>query len=84
MYVTKYYVGYRTGKRRLRLALMSRIGGNGRITICLSKSVDDIIDAKGLCTDKRPTCGVGPGCPTAVNYDSNSDLESIMELINQC
>ena len=24
------------------------------------------------------------GCPTAVNYDSNADLESIMELINQC
>lgn len=86
MYVAKYYVGYRsgTGKHSLKLALMARVGGGGRIALCLPRSVDDLHDPLGLCSDKRPTGGIGPGCPTFVNYTSVTELDNIMTLINQC
>lgn len=84
LYVTKHYVAYRTGKRELRLAIVPRIGGGGRIALCLPKTVDDLHDAKGLCVDKRPIGGVAAGCPTFVNYTSVVELEDIMVLIDQC
>lgn len=84
MYVTKHYVGYRTGKRKLRLAFIPRVGGGGRIALCLPKSVDDLHDPKSLCADKRPAGGIGPGCPTFVNFGAIGEIADIMELINQC
>lgn len=84
MYVTKHYVGYRTGKRKLRLAFIPRVGGGGRIALCLPKSVDDFHDPMSLCTDKRPTGGIGPGCATFVNFGAVSEIGDVMELINQC
>ncbi|MDD6769083.1 MAG: hypothetical protein PUD82_06825, partial [Coriobacteriaceae bacterium] len=83
-YITKYYVGYRTGGKKLRIAMMPRIGGGGRIALCLTKSVDDLVDPKGLCVDKRPTKGIGPGCPTFVNFANTSALDDIMALVDQC
>ena len=83
-YVMKYYVGYRTGRRKLRLALMERTSGKGRIALCLPKSIDDLDDPKDLCVDKRAAQGIGPGCPTLVNYTRDSELDDIMALIDQC
>lgn len=83
-YVMKYYVGYRTGGRKLRLALQEKTSGKGRVALCLPKNVDDLNDPKDLCVDKRATRGIGPGCPTLVNYTQDSELEDIMALINQC
>lgn len=83
MYITKYYVGFRTGKRKLHFALEARVGGGGKIRLALAKSVDDLIDAKGLCSDKRPF-GVGPGCPTSAFFTNTSQLDDVMALINQC
>lgn len=83
-YVMKYYVGYRTGGRKLRLALQERTSGKGRIALCLPKNVDDLSDPKDLCVDKRDAQGIGPGCPTLVNYTRDSELDEIMALINQC
>lgn len=80
----KYYVGYRTGGRKLRLALQEKTSGKGRVALCLPKNVDDLNDPKDLCVDKRATRGIGPGCPTLVNYTQDSELEDIMALINQC
>lgn len=84
MYVTKYYVGFRSGKRRLHLAMIARSGGGGRITLCLAKSIDDLEDPKGLCSDKQSAGGVGPGCPTVANFGRDSDINDIMALIDQC
>lgn len=83
-HATKYYVGFRSGSRKLRLALIERTGGKGRIALCLPKSVDDLYDPKGLCEDKRQATGIGPGCPTFVNYTRDSNLDDIMALIDQC
>lgn len=83
-YVTKHYVGYRTGGRKLRLALMERTSGKGRIALCLPKSIDDLDDPKDLCVDKRAAQGIGPGCPTLVNYTRDNALGDIIALIDQC
>ena len=80
----KYYVGFRSGSRKLHLALITRTGGKGRIALCLPKNVDDLYDPKGLCEDKRESAGIGPGCPTFVNYTRGSDIDDIMALIDQC
>lgn len=85
MYVAKYYVGFRTGKRSLHFAVIDRFsGGNGRLALCLTKSVDDLIDPKVLCSDKRSAGGIGPGCPTFANFANVSELDNVMALINQC
>lgn len=83
-YVTKHYVGYRTGGRKLRLALIGRVSGKGKISLCLPKSVDDLNDPKDLCVDKRAVRNIGPGCPTLASYTLDSDLDDIMALIGQC
>ncbi len=83
-YATKYYVGFRSGSRNLHLALITRTGGKGRIALCLPKNVDDLYDPKGLCEDKRQSGGIGPGCPTFVNYTRDSNLDDIMALVDQC
>lgn len=82
-YATKYYVGFRSGSRKLHLALIERTGGKGRIALCLPKSVDDLYDPKGLCEDKRQATGIGPSCPTYVNYAMDSNLDDIVALIDQ-
>lgn len=83
-YVMKYYVGYRTGGKKLRLALQGRTSGKGRIALCLPRSIDDLNDPKDLCVDKRAAQGIGPGCPTLLYYSHESDLDDIMALLNQC
>ena len=82
-YVMKYYVGYRTGGRRLRIAIQERIS-DGSLAIALTRTVDDLIDPEGRAQDKRDAQGFGPGCPTRVDVRSTKDVDAVLALINQC
>jgi len=82
-YVMKYYVGYRTGGRRLRIAIQERTS-DGSLAIALTKTVDDLVDPEGRAQDKRDAQGFGPGCPTRVDVRSTMDVEPVLSLINQC
>lgn len=52
----KYYVGYRTGGRKLRIAIQERTS-DGSLAIALTKSVDDLVDPEGRAQDKRDAQG---------------------------
>ena len=82
-YVMKYYVGYRTGGKKLRIAIQERTS-DGSLAIALTKSVDDLVDPEGRAQDKRDAQGFGPGCPTRVDLRNGADLEAVLDLINQC
>lgn len=82
-YVVKYYVGYRTGGKKLRVAIQERTS-SGSLVLSLSKSVDDLVDPKGLAQDKRDAGGTGPGCPTRVDLRKTEDVGYVMSLIEQC
>lgn len=82
-YVVKYYVGYRTGGKKLRVAIQERTS-SGSLVLSLSKNVDDLVDPKGLAQDKRDAGGTGPGCPTRVDLRKAEDLYDVMALIGQC
>ena len=79
----KYYVCYRTGGRRLRIAIQERIS-DGSLAIALTRTVDDLIDPEGRAQDKRDAQGFGPGCPTRVDVRSTKDVDAVLALINQC
>lgn len=48
-YVKKYYVGFRTGTRQLHIMLEGRSSNGGWSALGLSKTVDEIVDPRGLC-----------------------------------
>lgn len=83
-YVKKLYIGYRTGGRKLHVSIKGRTSKGGWLALGLSKSVDELDDLLGLCTDKRPQHGFGPGMPTYVLLRDEEDIPSIMALIDQC
>lgn len=82
-YAVKYYVGYRTGASRLRIAIQERVS-DGSLAIGLTKTVDDLVDPEGRALDKRGVKGFGPGCPTRLDVRSTSDVDAAMRLIDQC
>jgi uncharacterized protein with ParB-like and HNH nuclease domain/predicted transport protein len=82
-YVAKYYVGYRTGKRKLHIAIQER-PSTSSLAIGLSKSVEELEDPEGLAQDKRDVQNFGPGCPTRVDVRSVADIPAVLKLIDQC
>ncbi|MDO4796714.1 MAG: DUF262 domain-containing protein [Coriobacteriales bacterium] len=82
-YVAKYYVGFRTGGSKLRIAIQERVS-NGSLAIALPKSVDELIDPEGIAQDKRAAKGFGPGCPTRVDLRKAEDIDAVMRLVVQC
>ena len=82
-YVAKYYVGYRTGGKRLRVAIQERTS-TGTLAIALPRSVDELSDPEGRAQDKRAAKGFGPGCPTRVDVRRKEDVQPAMDLIKQC
>ena len=45
-YMAKYYVGFRSGKRKLHAVLEGRTSNGGWIAVGLAKSVDELIDRR--------------------------------------
>ncbi len=82
-YVAKYYVGYRTGGRRLRIAIQERTS-TGSLAIGLVRTVDDLVDPEGRAQDKRDVQNFGPGCPTRVDVRTVADITPVLALVNQC
>lgn len=83
-YIAKYYVGFRSGKRKLHAVLEGRTSKGGWIAVGLPKNVDDLFDPEGICQDKRSQGGFGPGMPTYVALHSPDGLPAVIELIKQC
>lgn len=83
-YVKKYYVGFRSGKRKLHAIVEGRTSKGGWLAIGLAKTVDELDDPLDLCEDKRLQQGFGPGMPTYLSLHSVNDIPSAMALINQC
>jgi hypothetical protein len=82
-YVAKYYVGYRTGGRKLRVAILERTS-NGTLALALPKPVEELSDPDGIAQDKRGSKGFGPGCPTRVDVLGPDDIDAVMALVGQC
>ena len=83
-YIAKYYVGFRSGKRKLHAVLEGRTSNGGWIAVGLAKSVDELIDPEAMCQDKRTQGGFGPGMPTHVALRSADDIPAVLDLIKQC
>jgi len=79
MYITKYYVGFRTG-RKVRVCVEGRGTNGGWLAIGLSKKVQDLVDPKGLASSRH----FGPGLSTRVNLENSGQLADVMALIDQC
>ena len=79
-YVKKYYVGFRTGPRKLHLTVEERTSGGGWLVLGLPRHVDDLVDSHCLCEDRA----TGPGMPTYVALRGPSQISSVIELIDQC
>ena len=83
-YIAKYYVGFRSGKRKLHAVLEGRSSKGGWIAVGLTKSVDDLVDPEDMCQDKRSQGGFGPGLPTYVALRKTDDIPAVLDLIKQC
>ncbi len=83
-YVKKYYVGFRSEKRKLHAIVEGRTSKGGWLAIGLAKTVDELDDPLGLCEDKRLQQGFGPGMPTYLPLHNIDDIPAVMALINQC
>ncbi len=83
-YIAKYYVGFRSDKRKLHAVLEGRTSNGGWIAVGLAKSVDDLMDPEDLCQDKRSQGGFGPGLPTYVALRNTGDIPAVLDLIKQC
>ena len=83
-YIAKYYVGFRSGKRKLHAVLEGRTSNGGWIAVGLAKSVDDLTDPEDMCQDKRTQGGFGPGLPTYVALRNADDIPAVLDLIKQC
>ena len=83
-YITRYYVGFRSGKRTLHAVLEGRTSKGGWIAVGLAKSMDDLVDPEDMCQDKRSQGGFGPGLPTYVALRNADDIPAVLELIKQC
>lgn len=83
-YIAKYYVGFRSGKRKLHAVLEGRTSNGGWIAVGLAKSVDDLTDPEDICQDKRTQGGFGPGLPTYVALRNADDIPAVLDLIKQC
>lgn len=82
-YVTKYYVGFRTGGKKLHVSIQE-LTSTGALALGLPKTVDVLNDPEGIAQDKREQSGFGPGCPTRVDLTSAADLDRVMALVLQC
>lgn len=79
MYVTKYYVGFRTGKR-VRACVEARNTNGGWLALGLNVKSGDLDDPKGLCQGKS----FGPGLPTRVDLAKAGQLSDVLDLLAQC
>ena len=79
MYVTKYYVGFRTGKC-VRACVEGRNTNGGWLAMGLNAKTEDLEDPQGLCQGKS----FGPGLPTRVDLTNEGQLPSILALLCQC
>lgn len=79
-YVKKYYVGYRTSEGKQALSI---IGRKGRLALGLRKTVDILDDPEGICIDKRSVGGVGPGMPTLIILHGATDINAVIEVLQQ-
>lgn len=79
MYITKYYVGFRTGSKR-RAYIEERNTNGGWLLLGLGKKIEDLDDPKGLCQDKPH----GPGSPTRVDLTNAGQLSDVLDLLAQC
>lgn len=83
-YLAKYYVGFRSDKGKLHAVLEGRNSKGGWIAVGLARSVDDLVDPKDMCQDKRTQGGFGPGLPTYVALRNADDIPSLLNLLKQC
>lgn len=83
-YVTKFYIGYRSGPRKMHLSIHPRKGDGGRLAIGLPRPVEELDDSLDIAKDKRSAGGFGPGMPTFVNLPHAGEIEHVIALVNQC
>lgn len=79
MYTKKYYVGFRTGKK-LHMVVEGRSTKGGWLGIGLARTLDELDDPEGLCTERT----FGPGLPTRADITDSGQIPALLKLCAQC